>query len=293
MSRGRRVKEKVLVLTAEEIEQIEFDEVLESDFRPLTEPEFEHLLESVKQHGFEIPVTLWEKGKRLIIVDGHQRLIIKREYIPRKQLRARFIKFTSLDQARQYAHQQQEGRRNLNAWEQSYRRGLMYLSQKRAPGPQPTRPKTAEMLAGMFKVSERTIKNDAAFARGVDLIAEEYGKQVKTRLLAGSYTKISMDMVRSIGRRTTPLEAFEECRTTEQISRGKGKQRRAKAKRRPRMSGEIADKLLEELFAAVAVADEENRSLANCLRSIAEMAYPFVQDPIIKEKAEEEFRFKG
>jgi hypothetical protein len=78
----------------------------------------------------------------------------------------------------------QLGKRNLTPEEQAYHRGLLYENEKNdeafkgnqhtESGGDKTCPhlKTADALAAEFGVSRTTIKNDAAFAKGVDAIAE-------------------------------------------------------------------------------------------------------------------------
>jgi len=59
---------------------------------------------------------------------------------------------------------------------------------------------TAEKLAAQHHVSERSIRNDAAFAEGVDRIAEECGPEARRQILSGEASLSRQDVVELSGK---------------------------------------------------------------------------------------------
>ncbi len=157
---------------------------------PLSDDELFHLEASILKEGCREPLTVWEKNKSiLVIVDGHNRYkICEKHGLPFKIRKATF---NSTEDAKIWMVDNQIGRRNLTADQLSYYRGMKYLSlKKRKGGYEKVLLKgqkellTSEFLANEFHTSESTIKRDAKFAEGLNLISVSNPK-LKSKILTG------------------------------------------------------------------------------------------------------------
>jgi len=102
----------------------------------------------------------------------------------------------------------QLGRRNLSPDVQSYLRGKQYDREKKKVSnekgsnqfsevkgnncPQPT---TAQRLATQHNVSERTIKDNATYSKGVDIIAGNTSNEIKHKILNRELVIGQKDMI--------------------------------------------------------------------------------------------------
>jgi hypothetical protein len=115
--------------------------------------------------------------------------------------------FPDREAAKRWVINNQRGRRNLTPERAAYYRGLIYLAEKQSPTGRPAskgteasglpqgpgeaggkschRPKTEQKLADEFKVSARTVRNDAAFAKAVDTVAQNCGPGARQQILSG------------------------------------------------------------------------------------------------------------
>lgn len=156
---------------------------------PLGDEELFQLEKSIRQEGCREPLVVWKKGDQLILVDGHNRYkICQKHNIPFK---TRKIDFRDLDEVKVWMVENQIGRRNLTPDQMSYYRGLKYLSLKRKRGGYDNvkskgqiDTSTSEFLAGQFNISESTIKRDARFAEGLNIIGKSNPK-LKIKILTG------------------------------------------------------------------------------------------------------------
>lgn len=161
-----------------------------SDFIvPLDKEEKKQLEQNILLEGCRDPLTLWENESTLVLVDGHNRYdICKRNNI---EFSVQTKGFQDLEEVKEWMVNNQLGRRNLTQDQISYYRGLKYESLKKKKGGylyveskgQSDLP-TSEKLAGEFKVSESTIKRDARFATGLELIGRSNPK-LKNKILSG------------------------------------------------------------------------------------------------------------
>ncbi|UZS00192.1 ParB N-terminal domain-containing protein [Chondrinema litorale] len=156
---------------------------------PLTKEEYEQLEENIKSEGCRDPLTVWNRDGEYILVDGHNRYKIcltnDVEYtIEMKD-------FSSMEEAKDWMIDNQLGRRNLNPFQLSYFRGYKYERLKKKKGGyqyvlskgQSGTP-TSEKLADAFKVSKNTIKRDAQFTKGLEVIGVSNPK-LKQDILSG------------------------------------------------------------------------------------------------------------
>lgn len=148
-----------------------------------------------------------------VILDGHNRFeICKNNQIDFKISTP--LKFDSMDAAKDYMINHQLGRRNLNPEQISYFRGLKYISLKKEKGKYEReehngkiyhyenealesaenttenhngkiyhyeKTTTAQDLAKEFNISEKTIRNDALFAKSVESLPAD----IRTEVLQG------------------------------------------------------------------------------------------------------------
>ena len=158
---------------------------------PLSREEFKQLEKNIITYGCRDPLTVWNKSNvQSILVDGHNRLkICTKHDIPFK---IKSINFKNLDEVKVWMVENQIGRRNLTPDQLSYYRGLKYISLKRKKGGYDnvlskgqTELTTSEILSDQYNVSESTVKRDAKFAEGLNIIGETNLK-LKMGILSGS-----------------------------------------------------------------------------------------------------------
>lgn len=139
---------------------------------PLTAEEFKQLETNCIDEGIRDAIVTWNG----FIIDGHNRYKIATDW----QLSFKTIEkaFESEYHVIEWMLVNQFGRRNLTETQKSYLRGVRYENEKKKHGGDRSKgqnlplEKTSEKLAKEYNVSERTIKNDAQFAKGLDLISK-------------------------------------------------------------------------------------------------------------------------
>lgn len=174
---------------------------------PLQPEEAEQLEKNILQLGCREPLLIWkttadligreDSGEVYVLIDGHNRFGICQKH--KLDFNILLQNFDSLEAVKDFMLDNQLGRRNLSPEQMSYLRGLKYLALKKiqgghnrkadpeaaslpSDGPEANeRLSTAERLAEQFGVSARTIRNDAAFAKGLDKLAEPLKQDVLSR----------------------------------------------------------------------------------------------------------------
>lgn len=157
---------------------------------PLNGEEFKQLEQNIIAHGCRDPLTVWRKNRsQSILIDGHNRFrICNKHKIP---FEVKYIDFDNIDEVKVWMVENQIGRRNLTPDQLSYYRGLKYLSLKRdkggysnvkAKGQRGTT--TSGFISDRHNVSESTVKRDAKFAEGLNIIGER-NLDLKMRILSG------------------------------------------------------------------------------------------------------------
>jgi hypothetical protein len=164
--------------------------VLKEFILPLSKEEFGVLEQNILKAGCRDPLVLWQRSDGAnILVDGHNRLkICLKHDLPYK---VKKVSFADLDEVKDWMVDNQLGRRNLNPDQLSYYRGVKYLSARQDKGGYKnvllkgqSELSTSEFLADQFKVSESTIKRDAKFAEGINIIGKSNPK-LKFHILSG------------------------------------------------------------------------------------------------------------
>jgi len=169
--------------------------VIDEEFRgllPVLPAEtLSQLEESLLEHGCVHPLTLWGN----ILIDGHNRYEIATKHsIPFTVVTK---EFTSRSDVTIWIITTQVARRNLNARQLSYYRGLHYKTEKRSNGDasrfaqqhpvyqnDKLQESTSKRLAEYYKVSAPTIIRDEKFADAVIAIGET-SAEAKRSILAG------------------------------------------------------------------------------------------------------------
>lgn len=158
---------------------------------PLGEDELFQLEKNILKEGCREPLIVWEQrgNSKMILVDGHNRYkICEKHNLPFK---IKKVNFRDIDEVKVWMVDNQMGRRNLTPDQMSYYRGLKYLSIKKSKGGYDNVKSkgqndlsTSERLAEQFNVSESTVKRDAKFAEGLNIISKSNPK-LKMKILTG------------------------------------------------------------------------------------------------------------
>jgi hypothetical protein len=156
---------------------------------PLGEEELFQLESSLLREGCRDPLIVWQKSDSLVLVDGHNRYkICQKHNLPFK---VRRMNFEDINEVKVWMVDNQMGRRNLTADQMSYYRGVKYLSLKKQKGGYDNvlskghiETSTSELLAAKFSVSESTVKRDAKFAEGLEIIGKS-NPRLKNKILTG------------------------------------------------------------------------------------------------------------
>ncbi len=155
---------------------------------PLSDEEFLQLEKNIVTEGCRDPLIVWQKKDELILVDGHNRYkICQKHTIPYK---IKSLDFKDMDEVKLWMVDNQMGRRNLTPDQMSYYRGIKYLALKKKKGGyekfllKGQSMETSGIVANQFSVSESTVKRDAKFAEGLNIIQQSNPK-LKTKILSG------------------------------------------------------------------------------------------------------------
>lgn len=174
-------------------QELRIDSEFQNLIPALSEEERSQLEANIKEFGCLDPIVIWEGTS--IILDGHNRY----EICTRNQISYKVVEIhmVSRDAAICWIVNNQLGRRNITSFVASYLRGKRYLHLKgnRQDNLKQNLPKCrfctsveesndkAKILADEYKVSIRTIKNDAKLTQALDTLAVELGEEVKSSIL--------------------------------------------------------------------------------------------------------------
>jgi hypothetical protein len=164
--------------------KIVIDSEFEKLIRPLSKDERKELKESLSSCGLLMPLVVWNNDGKTILVDGHNRLSLWKEFNgfnEEYEFKTQELCFGNRDNAKEWIIKNQLGRRNLSPKDFSLLVGQLYNQRKKAVGgtganqhtqkgqndPQPT---TAEQVAVETGVSPRTVKRAAKLAEKVEAI---------------------------------------------------------------------------------------------------------------------------
>ena len=178
-----------------ELPEIIIDDEFRNLLPALPKKTFDLLEENLLEHGCLHPLVLWGN----ILIDGHNRYEIAMKHSIPFNVVAK--EFDSRNDVIIWIITTQVARRNLNAKQLSYYRGLHYKTEKYSiknkngknqhnvvldqNDPKPPGENTAHRLAKFYNVSAPTIKRDEKFADAINAIGEN-SPEAKRNILSGA-----------------------------------------------------------------------------------------------------------
>lgn len=199
---------------------------LEALIPPLSDDEKSQLEANIIKEGCRESLLVWPTTEKVlnassasatpvyILVDGHNRYRICRQH--NIDFSIHFVRYESLDDVKAFMIDNQLGRRNLSAEQASYLRGLKYLNLRQAKGKydriehkdqndpygsEIKKTTTAEQLAAEFSVGQATIKRDAEYAQGLEMLSPV----LKSAVLSGK-SKVSKQVIQQLAKKNTIKE---------------------------------------------------------------------------------------
>ncbi|BDD12919.1 hypothetical protein FUAX_53510 (plasmid) [Fulvitalea axinellae] len=220
---------------------------------PLASDDADQLLENIRTEGkVREALVLWERADDFVLVDGHNRLrVIKELGLSEDAWRVDIRPFSGMPEVREWMIRNQLGRRNLTKEQKDYLIGLQYETEKNkeantanlkqfrkntetanlatseevavleAPDtevaklatPEKTA-KTEDIVAQEHKISPRSVRNAAQFAKGLDLIGQT-SPQAKKEILAGDLKVKKSDIQAVAAGKIAPEEILAATRQPE------------------------------------------------------------------------------
>jgi len=215
-------------------------EELKSFIPPLLDSELAQLKANLLANGCKDPLLLWETTKDVIglgsefepayvLIDGHNRYGICKEF--GITFNVQLLSFNSFKEVKEHMIDLQLGRRNLNAQQASYLRGLRYNTEKNdvignlqgkkeeidSDGQNvhlEKEPKitTAERLAKEYNVGEKTIRRDAAFAEGL----EKLTPTLRNEVLSGK-KKVDKNKIQLLAKSNEENQSINDIEKVDEI----------------------------------------------------------------------------
>ncbi|AEI51988.1 hypothetical protein [Runella slithyformis] len=216
-SEVERIKKQITIL--EELRQF---------ITPLTNEEYSVLESNILNQGCKDPLTVWETTRKTVfpddteerayvLIDGHNRYTICQKYD--LDFKIVLLSFKDIEEVKDYMIDFQLGRRNLNPEQMSFFRGLRYNREKVGKGKYDREEGGMDIskhLAEEYKVSQRTIKNDGNFAKGI----AKFIPRLQQEVLSGT-TALSRTHIQELGKRDdiaqgtlTTLERIEPAESS-------------------------------------------------------------------------------
>lgn len=189
--------------------ELKIDPELRDLLPPLTEDAFKGLEKLILKEGCKDSIILWNG----YIADGHNRYeICTKNNIP---FTTEDLPLIYKEDVKDWMIDHQLGKRNLSITQISYLRGLQYEREKSrlgdasrfndSSGQKVPNERTSQKIADQHKVSERTIRDDAEFARAVNKIADNVGVEIKNKIL-NKDIQISKDDVKELAKMDTETQ---------------------------------------------------------------------------------------
>lgn len=217
---------------------------LEALIPPLNDDEKAQLEANIIKEGCREALLIWPTTEMVaipgslsqtpvyILVDGHNRYRICRHN--NIDFPVHFVRYESLDEVRAFMIDNQLGRRNLSPEQTSYLRGIKYLNVRQAKGKYERidhkdqndpydlsevsshkdqndpygqslqKRSTAEQLAAEFNVGQATIKRDAEYAQGLDMLTPS----LKSAVLSGK-SKVSKQIIQQLAKSSGLTEKLD------------------------------------------------------------------------------------
>ena len=167
--------------------QIVIDTEFQNLIRPLSGEERKELQESLSICGLLMPLVVWSHEGKTILVDGHTRLSLWKEFdgFGDFEFKTQELRFGNRDKVKEWIIKNQLGRRNLSPSDFDLLVGQLYNQRKKSvtnpegiggksgkivEGQNGHQPTTAEQVAAETGVSPRTVRRAAKLAAKVEEI---------------------------------------------------------------------------------------------------------------------------
>jgi len=169
---------------------ITIDPEFKNLIRPLSDQERKELRESLSICGLLMPLVVWRHEGKTILVDGHNRLSLWKEFdgFGDFEFKTQELRFGNRDKVKEWIIKNQLGRRNLSPDDYKLLVGMLYNQRKKVVknpegknqhsevrdqnDTQPKRDKTAEIVAAETGVSPATVKRAGKLAAKVEEIQQ-------------------------------------------------------------------------------------------------------------------------
>ena len=202
------------------------DPALQSLITPLTAEEYAQLEANLQADGCLSPLVVWQETQTLL--DGHNRLQLCEQH--GLDYRLQEISLPDVVSAKLWILRNQRGRRNLTSNQISYSLGKEYELQKQqgkrtdltSGKSYQKSPSTATQQAEPQKVSEKTIRNHAVYAKAIDTLADVAGLEDPHALCREpTLTQQAVKALAKMAQQHAPtaleaLTAVQEARTPKQ-----------------------------------------------------------------------------
>lgn len=222
---------------------------LEALIPPLNFDEAEQLEANLIKNGCREALLIWTTTKSTVnpltedstltyvLVDGHNRFrICKKNKI---DFQIHLVSYKNMEEVREFMIDNQIGRRNLTPEQASYLRGMKYLNLKQNKGQYDRleysaqnehyadsdsenhnaqnehydkKKKTAEVLGEKFNVGQATIRRDAEFAQGLEMLEPS----LKTAVLAGQ-TNLTKSKIQQLSKKNNINEKVSTEQEVEEL----------------------------------------------------------------------------
>jgi hypothetical protein len=160
--------------------QIVIDNEFQNLIRPLSGEERKELKESLSRCGLLSPLVIWRHEDKSILVDGHNRLSLWKEFDGFDgdfEFKTQELRFGNRDKVKEWIIKNQLGRRNLSPDDYRLLVGMLYNQRKatqggdrKSKGKNCTLNDTAQQVAEETGVSPRTVKSAGKLATAVEAI---------------------------------------------------------------------------------------------------------------------------
>jgi len=166
--------------------QIVIDNEFQNLIRPLSGEERKELQESLSICGLLMPLVVWRHEGKNILVDGHNRLSLWKEFdgFGDFEFKTQELRFGNRDKVKEWIIKNQLGRRNLSPDDYKLLVGMLYNQRKKGAhdggkgkprtgdqnDPHSKNDKTAEVVAAETGVSPATVKRAGKLATAVEAI---------------------------------------------------------------------------------------------------------------------------
>jgi hypothetical protein len=194
--------------------ELNIDPEFEALCPKLSTEEHQNLHNDIISRGVISPIVIWARGGQNVILDGHNRYKICKEFDREFTTHEMWMK--TREEAMNWMILHQLGRRNLSPDAARILRGKLYNSAKKevgsvnqhtvARGKICPQQKTAEIVAKQTGVSPRTVKNDAKFSELVEAAG------LTAKVMAGEKVKLPKVEAKPVPQKTEPTleEIFEK-----------------------------------------------------------------------------------